>query len=281
MIYNIILIIYIIFIIAIVGLIYTNVILKPILKNNNISFMSQQETKLFFSKDNDKYVSNLSSLDLYARKVSSTDEYITMIEKTSISFTDEEIKLLARCVEKADIFFRNAEFTDLCYKKYINGNDIANIKWKFANTYTNHDIVKDIENEYEEGLPHTREEIIFLSKKVLKYIEDDLIKTLIHEKIHIYQRLNKELFDKIIKCMGFNKIELSDTKYVRSNPDTNRNIYIDNKTQNTMICLYRNDKPNGINDVIMNNHSLEHPYEKMAYEIADYYYYNKEKYKNI
>ena len=41
-----------------------------------------------------------------------------------------------------------------------------------------------------------------------------------------------------------------------------------------MVCLYRNNKPNGINDVIMNNFSLEHPYEKFAYEIANKYYKN-------
>ena len=41
-----------------------------------------------------------------------------------------------------------------------------------------------------------------------------------------------------------------------------------------MVCLYRNTTPFGINDVIMKNYSLEHPYEKYAYEIANYYYSN-------
>jgi hypothetical protein len=50
-----------------------------------------------------------------------------------------------------------------------------------------------------------------------------------------------------------------------------------------MICLYNNDKPNGINDVDLVDYSLEHPYEKIAYEISEYIHnMNKiEKYKNI
>ena len=254
---------------------------KNINTNCEVYFMSDEQTKLFLTNDKDKYVRNLSRFDLCARKVSTHDEYIQKIVKTTLSFTQYEKDLLIRCIEKADIFFRNVKYDDLCYNNYIIGNDIANIKWIFANTYYVHDIKNNVEYEYEEGLPHTRENIIFLSKNVLNYIEDDLIKTLIHEKIHIYQRLNVDLFDKIIKCMGFKQIYLLNDEYVRSNPDTNSNIYIDNKTNKTMVCFYRSDKPTGINDVIMTNHSLEHPYEKIAYEIADYYYKDNQKYKDI
>jgi len=248
---------------------------------NDVYFMSDDQTKVFLTYDTDKYVRNLTQYDLYARKVSNHNEYIEKIVKTVISFTQYEKDLLMRCVEKADFFFRNVKYDDLCYNNYIKGYEIANIKWIFANTHSVHDIKNNIEYEYEEGLPHTRENIIFLSKNVLNYIEEDLIKTLIHEKIHIYQRQNVLLFDKIINCMGFKQILLSNNEFVRSNPDTNSNIYIDNKTKKTMVCFYRSDKPSGINDVIMTNHSLEHPYEKIAYEIADYYYKDNKKYKDI
>jgi len=254
---------------------------KKINMKHDVYFMSDDETKMFLTYDTDKYVRNLTQYDLYARKVSNHNEYIEKIVKTTISFTQYEKDLLIKCVEKADIFFINVKYDDSCYNNYIKGYEIANIKWIFANTHSVYDIKNNIEYEYEEGLPHTRENIIFLSKNVLNYIEDDLVKTLIHEKIHIYQRQNVLLFDKIINCMGFKQILLSNNDFVRSNPDTNGNIYIDNKTKKTMVCFYRSDKPSGINDVIMTNHSLEHPYEKIAYEIADYYYKNNEKYKDI
>ena len=266
--------------IAIIGLyyilhIYLACPTSPVKKNY---YMTAEETSNFLNTDSDNYAKQLSPLDLHARNVSSSSEYIANIKQTAVSFTQSEKDILDAYTKKADIFLRNTQFKELIYSGYINGNDIANINWVFAKTQ-NVD-----KKEYEEGLPHTRENIIFLSDNVLKYDENSLITTLIHEKIHIYQRYNEELFNKIIGVMGL--IEAPGTaetkKYMRSNPDTNRKIYIDNKTNNAMVCLYRSEKPSHINDVIMKNHSLEHPYEKIAYEIADYY--NKtitEKYKNI
>jgi hypothetical protein len=52
--------------------------------------------------------------------------------------------------------------------------------------------------------------------------------------------------------------------------------------EKVMVCLYRNDKPNSINDVIQKNYTAEHPYEKIAYEIAENFYKNnKNKYIDI
>ena len=244
---------------------------------DNIYFMTYKETANFFTKDIDMYVRNMSNLDLHARKVKTYIEYINNIEDTAISFTDEEKELLIKCAKNADIYLRKETFKELDYAEYINGNNIADIKWIFANTYTNK--FNNILKENEEGLPHTRENIIFLSKNVLKY--DEL--TLIHEKIHIYQRYNSAIFDKIIKNMGLKELDKNTykyAKYIRSNPDTNNKIYY--KDDNIMVCLYRNDKPNSINDVVHNNYATEHPYEKIAYEIAENFHkYNKNKYINI
>jgi hypothetical protein len=264
--------------------------------NEHIYFMSYKETSDFLTNDNDRYVRNFSELDLHARNVKTHIEYISNIEDTAISFTEEEKRLLIKCANNADKYFKTETYKELKYGKHINGDDIANIKWIFANTYTNH--FNNVIKEYEEGLPHTRENIIFVSKNVLKYDELNLTNTLIHEKIHIYQRYNSKLFDKIIREMGLLELDLKSfkyAKYIRSNPDTTNKIYYDNSNidnskdgiiesdnNNVMVYLYRNDNPNGINDVIQNNYSKEHPYEKIAYEIAENFYKNnKDKYKNI
>ena len=248
---------------------------------DNIYFMTYKETADFFTKDNDMYVRNMSDLDLHARKVKTYIEYINNIEDTAISFTDEEKELLIKCAKNADIYLRKESFKELDYAEYINGNNIADIKWIFANTYTNR--FNNILKENEEGLPHTRENIIFLSKNVLKFDELALTNTLIHEKIHIYQRYNSSIFEKIIKDMDLKELDVKKykyAKYIRSNPDTNNKIYYNG--DNIMVCLYRNDKPNSINDVVHNNYATEHPYEKIAYEIAENFYkYNKNKYINI
>jgi hypothetical protein len=255
---------------------------------DHIYFMTYKETSTFLRNDNDRYVRNMSELDLHARNVKTYMEYINNIEDTAISFTDEEKELLITCANNADKYLKMEDFKELKYGKYINGNDLANIKWIFANTYTNR--FNNKIKEYEEGLPHTRENIIFVSKHVLKYDELNLTNTLIHEKIHIYQRYNSKLFDKIIREMGLLELDKKSfkyTKYIRSNPDTNNKIYynnIDNNIDNNniMVYMYRNDNPNGINDVVHNNLSKEHPYEKIAYEIAENFYKNnKNKYINI
>ena len=256
--------------------------------SKHIYFMTYKETSNFLTTDNDRYVRDFSELDLHARNVKTYMEYIENIEDTAISFSDEEKKLLIKCANNADKYFKKETYKELKYGKHINGDDIANIKWIFANTYTNH--FNNVIKEYEEGLPHTRENIIFVSKNVLKYDELNLTNTLIHEKIHIYQRYSSKLFDKIIREMGLLELDKKSfkyAKYIRSNPDTNNKIYYDNvdnniDNNNIMVYMYRNDSPNGINDVIHNNYSREHPYEKIAYEIAENFYKNnKNKYINI
>ena len=238
--------------------------------NSEIYFMSKQELNNFLEQDKDKYVNNFSDIDLYARKVKTKKEYIDNILKTSCDLNDKEKIFLKKCCINANNYLLNCKLHD----NYINYKELANIKWIICCTYKNQSF------QYEEGLPHTRENVIFLSKSVLNYSEENLTNTLIHEKIHIYQRYNKDVFDKLIHSEGFKKIAYNNNKFIRSNPDTNNDIYIDNKTNNVMACLYRNNKPNGINDVIMKNFSLEHPYEKYAYEIANNYYTDI-KYKNI
>ena len=234
---------------------------KPI-NENNVYFMNNEETKQFFLKDDDRYVSNLSKYDIYARRAKTNKEYLELISNSASNFTDEEISRLIKCSHDADIFFKK-----LYIKKYkdIKGTDIAAIKWIYAITDN---------NIYEEGLPHTRMNIIFLSKNIFKNTDSELTNTIIHEKIHIYQRLNPYLFNKILASMNYSIVDrnLIENNYlIRSNPDVNNYIYIDNNTKKYFICLYRTDKPSGINDVIINNFSIEHPYEMIAYDIANHH----------
>jgi hypothetical protein len=259
---------------------------------SHVHFMTSNDTAIFFAEDKDRYVRNMSVLDLHARNVKTPAEYINKIKDTAISFTDDEKDILRRCTKDADIYLRNEVFSELEYGKHLNGGAIADIKWIFANTYTKYEL--DVIKEYEQGLPHTRDNVILLSKNVLKYDALNLTNTLIHEKIHIYQRYNPAIFDTIIKEMGLKELDkriFKQAKYIRSNPDTNNKIYYypEEGTDATaydidkvMVCLYRNDTPNSINDVIQRNYAAEHPYEKIAYEIGENFHKNnKNKYINI
>jgi hypothetical protein len=236
--------------------------------------MNAIETNNFLLKDQDNYIKNLSKYDLYARKVKTTKEYLDKITKNNIDFSNEEKERLIKCSQDADIFFRNLYNKKTTFNNMLNGNDIASIKWIYSITY---------KNMYEDGLPHTRMNIIFLSNNLFKNTDNELTNTIIHEKIHIYQRLNPKLFDKIIAFMNYSIIDrnlIKNNHLIRSNPDVNKLIYKDNSNGKLLICLYRNEKPNSINDVIINNYSIEHPYEKIAYDIANYHN-DMSKYINI
>ena len=249
------------------------------INNSHIYFMNYKETSDFLMRDPDKYIANMSEYDLYARKVGSFSEYKNIISKLTMSFSDEEKILLQKCTTYADNFFKSTDFSSTDYYKFVNGYDLASIPWVFALT------TKIDNKEYEEGFPHTRHNIIFLSKQILLYNDIDLTNTLIHEKIHIYQRYNKELFKQIIKNMNYESIEKkSNINYelIRANPDLDSNIYYDKHTNKDIVCLYKSKTPNSINDVKYSYMNIEHPYEKIAYDIAGMYYKNKiDKYKDI
>ncbi len=241
--------------------------------DNHIYYMNKDETMMFLEYDEDKYVSNLSTVDLYARKVLSKEEYIYIIKNSATSFTNNDKDILNKCIERADELLRSVKIyniskeNNLSYTKNFNFNDLANIKWVLSLT-SSENSDNNLIGGYEEGLPHTRKNVIFLSNKILNYPEDELIKILIHEKIHIYQRNNEELFKIIVENMGYTEvsniteISYNTIKHIRSNPDVNRKIYKNQNTGKFMLCLYNSDKPNGINDVDLKDYSLEHPYEK-------------------
>lgn len=269
--------------------VYTSVLFDKGKNKEHLNYMSYEEIVRFLESDEDRYVANLSPIDLYARKVSSKEEYINIIKGEATHFNKGDKLILDKCTEKADELLRNINIntigteSKLDYSRYLNYKDIANIKWILAITRS------DNGGKYEDGLPHTRKNIIFLSQDVLNYSEDELIKLLIHEKIHIYQRYSEASFKTIIYNMGYaestdsQEISQDKLKYVRSNPDVNNKIYKNLHTGELMICLYSSDKPKNINDIIIENYAMEHPYEKIAYEISEHIYniHKIEKYKKI
>jgi len=224
---------------------------KDIIK---INFKTKEEIQLFIIEDKDDYIKNLSIYDLRARKVKTNNEYKEMIIVNCMNFNEKEKEKLIRCCKKASNYFRN-------------GKD-----WKLAL----------LSSKYEEGYPHTREDIIFLSPAILNNNDEMLIKTLIHESIHIYQRYNKREMDEYIIKKGFKKIRRREKGgLIRSNPDLDEFIYKD-KNGIEMVAYYNSEYPNGIGDVKIMSINMEHPYEYMAYEIAEEYYKSLiDKYKEL
>jgi hypothetical protein len=99
---------------------------------------------------------------------------------------------------------------------------------------------------------------------------DGMVKTIVHELIHIFQRFNPcETHVFLTKVLG---VKLSGTRSKpsestrnsnnRSNPDVNHNLYIDESGVH-ISSEYKSDADNDTRD------SRDHPFEMMAYDLAD------------
>lgn len=225
-----------------------------IINPNPISFLTLAESQSFIQNDSDNYIKNLSIYDLRARKALTNDDYLKTAINSCLEFNETQKEKLIKCCGEAIKFFNN------------------NYKWVFALT----------NNNYEEGFPHTRGAVIFISPTIINYNETELIKTLIHESIHIYQRFNKIAIQDYLNQNGYFISRKRDTVLlIRANPDLDEYIY-KNKDGKELIAYYNSENPKGITDIQLSVSAEEHPFEKMAYSIADNYIKSLMlKYKNI
>lgn len=221
---------------------------------STIHFMTATETAQFLEQDRDAYVHNLSPTDLYARDVTSPTEYISNIKKVATSFDSMQQKRYKKACKAADDYIMS-----LKGKVDLPVDDIVAIPWILAYT---------VRAEYEDGLPHTRANIIFVSSDVDE-THEPLVRTLVHEKIHIYQRMYPERMTQWLEAHGYDrwKQRMGEPR-IRANPDLDPWIYIDPSTDKPMAAYYNSDKPMGIMDVYLTDMTFEHPYERMAYELS-------------
>ena len=104
--------------------VYTSVPFNNGKGEEHLYYMSYEETARFLESDEDKYVANLSPIDLYARKVSSKEEYINIIKGEATHFNKGDKLILDKCTKKADELLRNINIntigsaSNIEYSKY-------------------------------------------------------------------------------------------------------------------------------------------------------------------
>lgn len=222
--------------------------------NKNIKFLTEDETYNFIHNDGDGYIQNLSPMDLYARKSKSTNDYRMRACHSAINFPDNLKSKIIVAINTANKLLEKLRI------EHINCSEISSIPWILGMTKN---------KEYEDGLPHTRANIIFISSNI-DTSHKSLVKLLIHEKIHIYQRLHPEEISYYLESKGYVKSKHGKgIPYVRSNPDLDGWIYISPITKKEMIAYYTSEEPASITDITLTDPSFEHPYELMAYTITD------------
>jgi hypothetical protein len=220
---------------------------------DKVQFLSPKITAEFLKKDSDGYVRSMTKMDLIARKSISHQDYINKIADAAKNtiHNPNDMAIVSKSSFVVDSFFRK-------HVKDIDGALAAKIPWKVA-------IIAG--KTYEDGLPHTREDIIFLTPETIR--QPDIVRTLIHEKVHLYQRLYPYrmqvwLNENKLRAAGATH-ERSINSNIRSNPDIGDKYYTNYKP-----ATYTTSSPRSITDVY-NGGAEEHPYEEMAYAIADTY----------
>jgi hypothetical protein len=247
----------IIFIICII--VYLNYNYFLILENydeNNILFLSENEAYKVLTTD-DEFFNKFNKYDMIARDINSICEYHDKIKKSVSNFNDNEQKILINAIKKSDTICYNLN------ESWLDGKKLTKIKWN---------LIKINGFEYECGLPHTRFDYIILPEKCIYASFDDLVDTLIHEKLHVYQRLYPNDVKIYLKENNYRKYKLQN-KYekIRANPDTDNWVYI-NKNGNELKSKYLIKNPRTIKDVEYypeDNPTNEHPYEKMVYDLIN------------
>ena len=226
---------------------------------NNIYFLNNNELNEILKKDQDNYFKSFFKNDFYARKINNIEEYYTNIKYSVSNFNKEEINKITTCLKNIDLKLLKIDLL------WFNGKKAYEIPWKIGCVTG---------KLYEHGLPHTRNDIIIISKEnVNNYSMTKLMKTFIHEKVHIYQKIYKKDVEKYINLNNFIKIKertLADN--IRANPDLDNWIYKD--YNNNIYRAVYNENPSSVEDITympQNAQSYEHPFEKMAIYIENNY----------
>jgi hypothetical protein len=117
-------------------------------------------------------------------------------------------------------------------------------------------------------------DLIIFSEDSLDKSDSQFTKTLIHEKIHLYQ---KQYPNDVQTYLSHNNIVKLKKRvyndYIRANPDLDDWIYKDKNTGFIFKCEYNSKFPKHILDVKNTNQLFEHPFEKMAVEISSRFKY--------
>lgn len=230
-----------------------------------ITFLTRDSTQEFVLQDEDMYVSKLTPQDVRARRCASNDEYKAVAIRACSEFSPAQKKVLTEASCQADVRLARATTFDAIIDLRV----LADMPWKFACVTG---------TAYENGWPHTRSDVIFLSKAFFQHYSPalgpltsafrDIVETLIHEKVHVFQRAYPELMRVYNMSHGFERIAPKaayDRLDIRSNPDLDGFVY--SKHKRPCFVRYRSSHPSGMDDT-EDVGPTEHPNEEMAYRLA-------------
>jgi hypothetical protein len=190
---------------------------------SNVRILSSVEMRELICVRNsiDDYYDSFSALDLRARGVSSLSEYLKRIESSCIlrkHDLDNAESTIRQCIKQVD--WEKVIEDRMGNNSWIDMGRLCALPWKIGLTEG---------KTYEYGLPHTRGDIIIIPVSHCgkgSKAEDELLDTLMHEQLHVYQKMYPEDFQKYLDSEGFVRhCKRKDIQNVAANPDADEWVY--------------------------------------------------------
>lgn len=228
--------------------------------DTNIIFLTQDQAIEFISSDPDGYVSRFNQLDYKARNINSPQDYTNLFVNNVIKPSSRQIALIENAIDQGYKLIAHIDSDD---KIWLDIDKFINLPWKFI-------IIDSDLTQIDFGLSHTRYNTIVLHSDIIANTSY-FINTLIHEQLHVYQKVYPEDFEKYLIASNFTRhIKYTDTSILyRSNPDTDEWIYKCGG-EDIYYSEYILPNPKSICDVRywpINAYEYEHPREKSVYNL--------------
>lgn len=185
--------------------------------------------------------------------------------------------------------------SNMAFTKLLNLDDLLKNKNVMLNNVWKISVINNIFFDF----PFTLDDIIFIPYLLINTNQKDFIKTLIHERIHVYQRYNFKNYDEYIS-LNYDWINIGNKYNIKSNVSISNNLEIvynpDTLYLSNIYLLKYNDKYywstmfiNIMTDqkishrwfyveFIKNNifiypatilYKYDHPFEEMAYKLSE------------
>jgi hypothetical protein len=186
------------------------------------------------------YFRTMSKADLIARqgidtntKEPSADVYFATYVSSYQPFSNDQKYKLIQSIQKANTLLAPFPVLD-------------KIKWKFAK----------IKNGMEMSYPHTLKDIIITTDDFINRPLEELTKTLIHEKFHVYQRQFADSITDLISRLDFVPLTAPQVLMIdyvlralmRNNPDIDGAIYMYKPTLKVIAQIYNTSEPTNLAD---------------------------------
>ena len=207
---------------------------------------------------NNKLFNDLKKINLKVRGCDNLEDCKKIYLENLTDFTEEEKEKLTNLIEHAN---------DITEKF----NRFHSVPWRLART----------SSKIENGFPHTIGRIIYISDEFLNKSRKYKLQTIIHEKLHLFQRIYPQETQRLYEDLEFIKIKKINDPLRRHNPDLDdydyeyRGVRVYNKFKNENPdslsdgnTVYLPYTKNIVNKMITKNYNNEHPNEIFAHLIS-------------